>query len=304
MDKEEVKSKWANIIKKHKVAAHSKSSAMEKLGSEEPEKQASAPPDEGGVFLILLFYYFQDASLVKFQPVYQDPEPTWEKTLRQILGGIFKFRLDVLHLAKSICVFPGTLPFDKVLVKLLFSPFVLIIIVAIYNIAGHLERTRVSKKWAKIKNNAALAIMLAMLFSYQKLASSMFSLVHCVPVFEDMVLKIDGNVKCFTLSQIVIFVYLFLCIIPFSFYICFAPNYLKKKSVSLPEFYLGCMFPFPVSLFWLVRAVCTKRKQPTVDASRDESTAVVYNLLQGPYREFTLPHVSLSLCWSGVMLLR
>ena len=281
---------------------------VDSLKSENVAKDAAN--DEGSIFLILLFYYFQDASLVKFQPVYEEPGPLWEKTAKQIIGGIFKFRLDVLHLAKSVCVLPGMHPFSKVLLNLAFVPFVLTVITVIFAAARILEKRRGSK-WVKLKSKAALGMMLAILFSYQKLATALFSLVHCIPIFDDLVLKIDGNMKCFSISQMVILTLLVLCIVPFCFYIMLAPCYLKNKTVSLFQFYLGCLFPLPFALFCFARVQCGKvvthdsnNIQSAESKSTDETVSVVYNVLQGPYKEFKLPLLNVLVCWSGIPLFR
>ena len=131
--------------------------------------------DEGGVFLILLFYYFQDAAIVHINTIYVDPETALVNSIKQVVGGIFKFRLDVLHFATAICAVPGLTPAIKIVFKLFFVSLVLIILISIYSVSLCMEKriTRV-RIWDFLARRAALAIMFAILFSYQKLATSLF----------------------------------------------------------------------------------------------------------------------------------
>ena len=57
--------------------------------SEEKETALNSEKrDEGGVFLILLFYYFQDASIIHFDPIYKDNASQVEAAIRQIVYGL------------------------------------------------------------------------------------------------------------------------------------------------------------------------------------------------------------------------
>ena len=79
-----------------------------KLNQTSEEKETalnSERRDEGVVFLILLFYYFQDASIIHFDPIYKDNACQVEVAVRQIVYGLFKFKIDILHFAKTICIF-------------------------------------------------------------------------------------------------------------------------------------------------------------------------------------------------------
>ena len=62
--------------------------------------------DEGGIFLILLFYYFQDAAIVHFYPIYAEATDPLIALVKQFLGGLFKFQLDILLFAGNICPLP------------------------------------------------------------------------------------------------------------------------------------------------------------------------------------------------------
>ena len=139
-----------------------------------------------------------------------------------------------------------------------------------------------------------MAIMLAILFSYQKLASSAFSLVYCVPVADDKVLYVDGGVKCMQNWQIAVLFYIYLCIVPFGFYIAIAPSLLKANQINIGQYFVGCLFPVPMVLIRMLLKVtkCSKKANyagsDTTDKQITEAT-LVYRMLQGPYREYSHP---------------
>ncbi len=255
--------------------------------------------DEGGIFLILLFYYFQDAAVVHTNTIYVDDDSALVNSVKQIVGGIFKFRLDVLHLANSVCAVSGLTPSVKIAFKLVFVPMVLGILVFIYVLSTFCETVRPrSRIWNFLARRSALAIMFAVLFSYQKLASSLFTLVRCVSMEGDTVLFVDAEVTCYTPAQVVVFLILIFSICPFSFYIALSPALMKKRFASLGEFFLGCLLPLPMAVYWGIKYGVLKKSK----VRPDDDAASVYKLLQGPYREFELPGIFRYICWAGVLL--
>ena len=221
--------------------------------------------DEGGTFLILIFYYFQDAAIVHFKPVYSKPTAPIVIKLKKFVGSLFKFQFDPLMFAENLCPLTGLNPVTKVLFKLLSIPFLLLTLITVCWISNLCSRPVIFQKYKptfiKLAHKSSSALMLALLFSYQKLASSVFSLVYCVPLAIDSVLFIDGSVKCLQGWQILILIYIVLCIVPFGFYIAIAPKYLSEQKISIGMFFLGCMFPAPlIPIIMLKKAfnICKK----------------------------------------------
>ncbi len=255
--------------------------------------------DEGGAFLIILFYYFQDASVVHINTIYVNSHAALADAIKTFVGGIFKFRLDVLHFAKAVCPVSGLTPSVKIVFKLLFVPMVLGILGVIYAMSLSMEtRQKASKKWDFLARRSALAIMFAILFSYQKLASSLFTLVNCTTIEGIYVLFVDAEIECYSQGQVVVLLFLVFSICPFSLYIALSPALMKKGYINLGEFFLGCIVPLPMAVYWSIRhCILTSHKvKPTDDA------VSVYKLLQGPYREFDLPGILRYTCWAGVLL--
>ena len=252
--------------------------------------------DEGGMFLILLFYYFQDASIVRINTIYGSSDSAVVNSIKEIIGGIFKFRLD---LAKTVCAVPGLSPSTKVVFKLLFVPLVLGILIVTYAVSLFFKkRASKSKIWDFLVRRSVQAIVFAILFSYQKLATSLFKLVNCVTINGQSVMFIDGEIDCYTIGQIIVLFLLVLCICPFSFYIALSPALLKHGYITLVEFFIGCLLPLPMTIIWAIKYYLKKNKK----TKPNDDAVSVYKLLQGPYREFDLPGILRYTCWSGVLL--
>lgn len=85
-----------------------------------------APPDTGASFLIILFYYFQDAQLLHIKTVFAVSESKSRGMIKQILSGLFKFRVELFQFMDTVCFISGITPVDKLLYKALLVPYVII----------------------------------------------------------------------------------------------------------------------------------------------------------------------------------
>ncbi len=260
--------------------------------------------EEGGIFLILLFYYFQDASIIQITTPYTDPDDYVIRVVKKIIGGLFKFQLNILQFATSVCLFENSNPAMKVALKVLFIPTIfsfLSLLSCMSKLLANQRKVPGSILAQKLEAKVPVAVMLAILFSFQKLATSAFSLVYCVPFENQSVLFIDGTLECYTNWQIIIIVYISLSIVPFCLYITFATTYLKNGGVSLGMFFVGCFLPVPVLGYIILR---TRIMQ--TDKKQERNCGSVYELLQGPYKDYqvTLHKKQLTVCYSGILLMR
>jgi len=57
--------------------------------------------------------------------------------------------------------------------------------------------------------------VLALLFTYQKLATTSFTLLNCVPVGNRTVLFVQGTIECYQTWQMAVAIYAATCITPF-----------------------------------------------------------------------------------------
>ena len=242
---------------------------------------------EGGIFLTILFYYFQDAALVIAASSLEELEAPTITTIKTILAGLFRFQLDVLHMAKHTCPIPNMTPILKVLLKFLFVPSVFLFLIAIKALAHYkVRQTNCHDKWKSLSAKASVALMLAILFSHQKLALSTFTLLNCVPVGKDSVLYLDGTVVCMQTWQVALIMYTTLCVVPFSLFIAIAPSYLLSNTLPTAAFFIGCFLPLPVLLYLFTITHLPKRKKSaSQETNSKDAPNLIYLLLQGPYKE-------------------
>ena len=171
---------------------------------DEKDDGGDSPPEikEEPGFIIILFYYFQDALLLHIDTIYTKTVSKLQKQLKDILIGLFRFRFDIFTFFGDVCMFPGLTPVTKTFFKTLFVPYVLLLFGAFYfmhrwcNVISSQQHKRPTYerhlKW-KLSSRLSSGFVLAMLFTYQKLATTTFTLLNCVPVGNHSVLFIDGT---------------------------------------------------------------------------------------------------------------
>ena len=249
-------------------------------------------------------FYFQDASLIHITPLYLKHDVHIITVVKQIVGGIFKFQLNVLQFASKVCIFPNLYPVSKIGLKLLFIPLVFGFIFSLFVLAAVFQKYKIppTKLWKTIQMQTPVALMLAILFSFQKLAVSLFSLINCVSFEDKLVLFLDGNVECYSLWQCFVILVLVFSLLPLTLFICFLSVYMKSQQISGNIFLLGCLFPIPVGIYIVFKA----RKVSASVSPITDTESKIFSLLQGPYKEMVLSFTygKISVCYSGVLLLR
>ncbi len=248
------------------------------------------------IFIINIFYYFQDSALLYVKtPFSQSDKPT-VSSIKEIIAGLFEFRLDVLHLGKDICIFPGLNTVQKTVLKTLFMPLMWFTIIIIYEVASCLKHNIGSK----MSRRATNAFLLSIMFSFQKLAIAYFSLMHCTTILDLNVLTMQATTECYTYWQILLSVYIGVSIIPFGFYLMICTQYMKHSEISLRIFFLGCIFPLPVILYFIIMS-CNQHNSSR-SGKMTTNVKVIVDIIQGPYRTMMLSGIEV--CWSGVIVLK
>jgi hypothetical protein len=150
------------------------------------------------------------------------------------------------------------------------------------------------------------AFMLALLFLYQMLATTAFTLLNCVPIGNQSVLFIDGSVECYSQWQYYVAAYAACSIVPFSFVLLLGPSLMQKRQLSLSVFFVACIFPLPfvvhcyfIKLIGRMTKVC---QGSSSSPPKPEATCVI-KVLQGPFREINAVVVG-PICWAGVQMIR
>ena len=88
------------------------------------------------------------------------------------------------------------------------------------------------------------------LLMYASSAQLCLNLLHCVPVGDDQVLFLDGNIKCYQTFQYFFLAYLISSILPFSAIPILGSYLLKFGRIGVKQFCTGCIFPLPFCCFW------------------------------------------------------
>ena len=151
--------------------------------------------------------------------------------------------------------------------------------------------------------------VLALLFTYQKLATTSFTLLNCVPVGDRSVLFVQGTIECYQTWQYLVAVYTATCIIPFCAALLIGPGLLKDRLIGLTELFLAFLLPLPFLVRWCWLCFCRYRRcggtfQPDEAADADllspEAKAVIQTL-QGPFKD-SGNRLFGSTCGQGVLI--
>ena len=273
----------------------------------------SAPPppppapatDFGAIMLITILYYFQDAQLLHVKTAFAAPEPKEWALIKAILLGLFKFRLEIAHFVDSVCLLVGLGASVKLVVRTVMVPYVLSLFGVLYALHWLVcGRARDDDTEKRFQSRLAMGFMLALLFTYQMLATTAFSLLSCVPVGDVTVLFIDATVTCYMPWQYGVLTYAMTSIIPFSFVLMLGPGLLQEGRISVATFFAAGLFPFPFVVTWFAARAFKREHWLSVNAAFPTPPGkVVIKVLQGPFKDIRT-RVTGPLCWAGVLIFR
>ena len=286
-------------------------------------EQSIPPPAEdtakrpNGGFLITLFYYFQDALLLHISTVYTKTVSKFQKQLKSFLLGFFRFRLDFYQFMDDICLFPNLQPVPKTMYKAVFVAYIILLFGIIYTLHKCFKRYRpgIIRRLSMrgmisdstlhsnklFSSKLAGGFILAFLFTYQKMATTTFTLLNCVPVGNESVLFIDGTQACFQPWQYAVIAYACACVLPFSIVLMVGPPLLKNGHITLCSFFFGCTLPLPALILWTITCLARRtRRSPPANLSKD--VTAVLEIVQGPFKEPKPGRLLSQICWSGVLI--
>ena len=144
------------------------------------------------------------------------------------------------------------------------------------------------------------AFLRLLLLTYIPVVTVMLKLLHCVPIGQKKHLFISGHHLCYTRWQYIIAVVFVIWIAPFCVCLYYAIDNLKRKKISLQEFFYSLVFP-PMTIFFLWRnrspreTTPTKEEKEELSVSHDESHLLM--VFSEPYRSVTEK-------WVGVLVFR
>ena len=275
------------------------------MGNAEPPPPAN---DNGAALLVIILYYFQDALLFHVKTVSSSMEHKSRSQLKALLLGFFKFRLEVAQFVDNVCAVAGLPSHQKLMMKTLLVPYVLLLFGVLYIVYKCMVCTKRSRNSDEKKKEDAFFVklstgfMLCLLFTYQRLTITAFTLLNCVPVGEEHVLFIDGQVVCYELWQYGVLAYAVICIVPFCCVLFLGPGLIKDELIGLPQFFIACLVPLPFTIIWTIRRLCCKKKSANeTDAQLSPETEAVYKVLQAPFNDIEGNYIGPQ-CWSGVLI--
>ena len=126
----------------------------------------------------------------------------------------------------------------------------------------------------KFTARIASAFTYISLLMYVSSAQLCLSLLHCVPVGDEQVLFLDGNIRCYQTFQYYILVYVVSSVFPFCLVPVLGSYLMKMDRISVSQFCVACMFPLPFCCFWsylLIKDYRT-RKRGNNDTAESERT--------------------------------
>ena len=110
---------------------------------------------------------------------------------------------------------------------------------------------RSSVPTSSFSQRVASAFTYTSLLMYASSAKLCLSLLHCVPVGNNQVLFLDGNIKCYETFQYFFLGYMISSILPFCLVPVLGSYLLKFRRIGVKQFYVACIFPLPFCCFWM-----------------------------------------------------
>ena len=242
----------------------------------------------------IFVYHIQDVCLLqvdwKFMPIKKfDIITQFEQKLKNIIHITSIF-------PKGICL-PELDFYKKVFFTVSGPPIVVICLL----LGSALLKYSKKETMKSQRNRAFLAILLAVMYSNQKITSALFSLVHCILIDNVKHLFIFGEVKCFQIWQIVIIVYIATVTVPRCFVFLIGPELLSMGKIGKWQFIVALFCPLPNVIHWLFLTFWKKQKQTLKYNPQNLSTLAILEEVQSPFKRNEAPF---SFCWMGFIELQ
>ena len=136
------------------------------------------------------------------------------------------------------------------------------------------HRSNTSK--SSFSQRVASAFTYISLLMYASSAQLCLSLLHCVPIGDNQVLFLDGNIKCYQTFQYFLLAYMISSILPFCLVPVLGSYLLKSGLIGVKQFCVACIFPLPFCSFWLYLLLkdCRCGNQGTYNTIEESDNAV------------------------------
>ncbi len=270
------------------------------------EREENVEASGSHKYIQIMLYYLQDASLIQVDLALVSTIVTPTQRLRQLLLNISQLAVNLIDLGLNLCPIPGWTPVSKLLLKNLTGLFVFCYIFAIYGIVRVVCRCFPGKKKmmvAKWYPRLTAAAIFSILLFYQQIANVAFLLLYCIKSDDQTILFIDGTVTCYQPWQILFFIFAFNWVVGIIPVLAFLPGLLELRLISVSHFFLTCLMPGPMLLYWLLKLYRKKLKVPMSEDKKTPWHEEALRILQKTFVKTTDKN-GLPLCWVGCMKVR
>lgn len=161
--------------------------------------EAIAPAIDYGC-IVTLVYYLQDGLLLRVRTVFEQDETEALHIARSVIAGLFRFEMDIVYLLHRVCVVPDMTPVPKMLSQALLIPFIMTVMGMVYisnklvamcsrdvHIRGENRLTPQQLRAQKLTCKLVSGFISTLLFMYQKIGTTTFTLLNCVPIGDQKV---------------------------------------------------------------------------------------------------------------------
>ena len=307
-----------------------------------PNASAANTKESGGCIKII-FYYYQTIYLLVSNVRFEETHKYFHR-VTDLISNIFN--LVVADISSFDCPLPSITPVSKALISHSYG-FVMLLTLGIgcfiWKICNTITRPNriqengsilnplVENDWnidnSSVNNHrvdlyhtnhshkisfterALGAFTHISLLMYSATATLCLTLLHCVPFKNTKLLFIDGTMKCYQPFQYVLLGYMIISILPFCMVPFIGSYVLNLGLISVTQFCLGCLLPFPFCCYWLRllrnRAEVNTQNNPGHNTIHKNRLAILH-VLSGPFRshEAVACFPRSRLAWEGVLILR
>ncbi len=254
-------------------------------------------------YLQIVLYYIQDSALLQVDLALGSKDNVMQK-VRKLLLNVSQMPVDLLDLGLKLCPIKGWTPVYKIIAKngtfplVLFFIFIIYLIVTSASMCFSNKRQSIRKFWYP---KLTAAVIFSVLLSYQQIANTAFSLLYCIQSDDQSILFIDGTINCYQPWQIMVLIFAFNWIVAIIPVLMFLPGLLELRLICVKDFFLACLLPGPMLIYWGYRI--HKKKFSVHRAFRTPWQDEALALLQKTFVKTTYKN-TFPFCWLGFMKVR
>ena len=246
-------------------------------------------------FVDIIFYFYQIAELILSSSSLKE---FFDSQFRQSVLGFFNFQPSFTKLG-IFCPFPGLTPETKLVFKIapVFGTLVAIFFIYVFHsiichIRGAIRPAIAPYFQASIKT---------VFLGYVTLATVSISLTRCVFVVDESRWFYNGNIRCYQWWQYASFTFIATFVFPFIFVLLLVSFKLHHDKITVKQFLLAIVFPFPFLMVWLLRFACSST---VANVEETQNISELKEMLLAPYRQPDNSSKRGALYWQSVLIAR